>query len=93
MSKSKTPLKADVEELLEKAVLEEATEAVWKIFEEALSQVDESKLELLKDHLNGMSNQRLSSKTGISEPELNKILKHSKKEIVELVRREKSTRQ
>lgn len=93
MSKSKSPLKADVEDLLEKAVIEEATEAVWKVFEEVLAQVDESKLELLKDHFNGMNDQKLSSKSGISEIELNKILKHSKKEIVELMRREKSTRQ
>ncbi len=92
MSKSKTHLKVEVEELLEKAVLEEATEAVWKIFEEVLSQVDESKLVLLKDHFNGMSDERLSEKSGIEKSELSKVLKHSKKEIVERVRREKTTR-
>ncbi|NQW45717.1 MAG: hypothetical protein HQ462_09985, partial [Deltaproteobacteria bacterium] len=53
MSNYDSELTDDVEELLEKVVLEEATALVWKTFEAALSKLDPESRTLIEDHLNG----------------------------------------
>ncbi len=93
MRNKNVPLTEEVQELLEKAIVEEATEAVWKIFEEALEKMDESSLCVLENHFNRKGEAEVSLQTGLKEEETKKVLLKSKRELRELMRREKNVRQ
>ncbi len=83
----------DVEELLEKTVLEEATQAVWKAFEQTLQKLDEESLRLLEEHFEGATVQDLSQKYSLSANQVETWLTKAKQEVGEGIRRESTVRQ
>lgn len=83
----------DVEELLEKAVIEEVSEAVWKTFEKALSQLDEQNRDLLERYLGGTSTKVLSKETGLKESELQECLTRIKRQLQHSIRKDLRVRQ
>jgi len=83
----------DVEELLEKAIVEEVGEAVWRTFEKAFSQLDEENRNLLEKHLSGTPNKQLSMETGLGEEELKKCLVQIKRQLQQSIRKDLRVRQ
>lgn len=83
----------DVEELVEKAVLEEVTVAVWKTFEQALAKLDPESRALLESHLNGSTTSELSRERNLPEPEMEKWLQQIKRQLQRSVRQGLQVRQ
>ena len=86
-------LVGDVEELLEKTIVEEVSEAVWQTFEKALSQLDQENRELLEKHLNGAPTKQLSEETGLGEDEIKKCLVQIKRQLQQSIRKDLRVRQ
>jgi DNA-directed RNA polymerase specialized sigma24 family protein len=86
-------LVADVEELLEKVVIEEVTSAVLKTFEQALEKLDPQSRELLENHLNGASTIELSKQNKIPQEEVERWLCQIKRELNQNIRKDFSVRQ
>jgi len=93
MKPYESDLTEDVEELVEKAVLEEVTVAVWKTFEQALAKLDPESRELLENHLNGSTTAELSKEKNLSEPEMEKWLQQIKRQLQRSVRQGLQVRQ
>ena len=77
----------DVEELLEKVILEEVSSAIWKTFENAFGKLDPQSRALLENHLNGATAQKLSEKTQLPVDEVEKWLKQVKRELKQNLRK------
>ncbi len=88
MSNYDSELTDDVEELLEKVVLEEATALVWKTFEAALRKLDPESRTLIEDHLNGVSADKLGAVTQIPKKEIENWLKQVKRELKQNIRKD-----
>ncbi len=93
MKSYNSELVEDVEELLEKVVLEEVTTAVWKTFEQALSQLDPQSRELLENHLNGTTTEQLSQETHLPEKEIKNWIKQVKRQLQQNIRKDLRVRQ
>ncbi len=83
----------DVEELLEETVLEEATQAVWAVFQKALEGLDEESRYLLELHLEGKTDKDLSQKLDIPEKDVKDWLVKSKRQVVSSISRETKIKQ
>ena len=83
----------DVEMLLEQSVLEEATSAVWQVFEKALKNLDEESSNLVRQYLEGTPVKELSQHKQLTEKELEAWLAKAKRELIETVRREVAIKQ
>lgn len=88
-----TELVADVEELLEKVVIEEVTSAVLKTLEEALAKLDPQSRELLESHLNGASTNELSKENNLPQEEVERWLSQVKRELKQNLRKDVQVRQ
>lgn len=83
----------DVETLLEKAIVEEATQAVWQAFDKALENLDEDSRAILMKHFEGVSQKEISAGQPISEGELRSWLGKVKSQVAEDLRRKVSIKQ
>ena len=93
MKKAPATLQEDVEELVEKSTVAEATEKIWQRFEAALENLDAESLKLLQGHFNGDSISKLSRAFGISEAETQTWLTKSCQELVRNLRQQCQVRQ
>jgi DNA-directed RNA polymerase specialized sigma24 family protein len=80
MKKHDDELVDDIEELVERLLLQSATSVVWQTFEEALQKLDPESRRLLEAHFNGNSATQLSEQIRLSRNEIETWLKQSKKE-------------
>ncbi|MFM8315055.1 MAG: hypothetical protein ACKOA8_12295 [Deltaproteobacteria bacterium] len=83
----------DVEDLLEKVVLEEVTSAIWKTFESVLAQLDPESKKLLERHLNGTSTLELSRAMEMPEAEVQQWLNQIKRNLQQNIRKEFQVKQ
>lgn len=86
-------LVADVEELLEKVVIEEVNSAVLKTFEQAIAKLDPQSRELLENHLNGASTKELSKENQLPQEEVERWLSQIKRELKQNLRKDVQVRQ
>lgn len=83
---------ADVEDLLEKSVFEEAAEAVFKAFDASLSTLDKESKELIESYFDGKTIKQLSEMHKLSESEVSKWLEQIKRQLNQNIRKEHSVR-
>lgn len=88
MKRYDSELVDDVEELLEKVVLEEATAEIWKSFEAALNSLDPESRKLLEIYLDGTNTQELSKATELPEATVNQWINQIKKQLQQNLRKE-----
>lgn len=83
MKKENDSLIQDVEELLQKSTIAEATQKVWESFSQAMDQMDEDSQELLEQFFAGKSIKQLSQENHISEKEMEAWLQKARRELIE----------
>ncbi len=86
MKKQETPFTQDVEELLEKATVEEAAADVLSRFERAVDCLDQESKELFRLFLDGKTIPELSQTQNLSEGQLGEWLASIKREVIQQLR-------
>lgn len=87
MSSDKFQLYDDIEELVQKLVVAEVSQAVWESLEKAMSQLDPESRVLLETHLNTTSSEKLSEKTGLPVKQIDLWLNQVKRELQQNLRK------
>ena len=83
----------DVEELVERSTVEEATAKVFEKFTRALERLDPESAELLRLHFDGVTAAELARRWGLKTEEIESWLSHKRKELVRNLKNEISVRQ
>lgn len=84
---------AEVANLLQRSVTEEATSKVWKVFETALGRLDEESLSLFRDFMDGNTTQDLAEARDLKEADVKTWLDQIKRELAHHIRNGKPTKQ
>ena len=93
MSEQRKDIINEVEELLERVILAEVNNAVWKKFGEVLSILDPQSLALFERHLEGIPTEVLASESNLSTEETRSLLKQIKKDLIQQLRKNCRVRQ
>jgi DNA-directed RNA polymerase specialized sigma24 family protein len=89
MSKpQRSDLTEDVEALLEKVILEEATHVVWQTFEKALEKLDPESRKVLEEYFNGEPVENLCQSRGLSSTQLESWLSKVKRDVSDSLKKE-----
>lgn len=86
MKRPKQRLEQDVEELVQKTVVEEAVEKVFAQLEEALRSLDSQSESLIREFLNGVTVSELARHHDISEEKAEQWLAGAKRSIAQELR-------
>lgn len=76
----------DVEELLQKSTIAEASDSVWEKFSKAMNELDENSQSLLEQFFSGKTIPELAKQNHIPEKELEDCLKRAKRELTNQLR-------
>lgn len=86
MKKQNGQFVKDVEDLLEKSTVAEATEQVWDKFSAAMSRLDEGSQDILKQFFAGKDAKALSEEKRVTLKEMEAWLRQARRELVENLR-------
>lgn len=84
----KEALVDEIEGLLQDVMLEEASHAVWKRFEQALLALDKESLDLLEGHLNGVSPGEQANQRKLSESQIKDVIGQIKRDLIRHLKRD-----
>ena len=91
--KTNNTVQHEVEPLVKEVTVEEAMAEVWRLFENALKEIEPENLAVLRGHFEGYSNEVLARRHGLTEEEVNLLVKSIKREILIKIRTGCSVRQ
>lgn len=93
MKRENAEMQEDIQSLLEEAILEEATHAVWEAFEKALGNLDDESLVLLRSHFEGATPEKIAEQKGLKPAEVETWLNRVRRDLMENLRRDSNIKQ
>jgi DNA-directed RNA polymerase specialized sigma24 family protein len=91
--KTKKSWTEDVEDLVERSSIEEASSRVWERFESALGKLDPQSASLFSQYLDGVTQTELAHRSNLTESQINTWIEQIKRDVVQNLRQKSKVRQ